>query len=172
MAKIPQKSKDAAEEALSAIQQALSARQPEPFTDTNNEDRSRLSGGTDLFKEDTLTIEPGDESGQWRAANDDRASIGQILQALHGRRARVPYLVGGAAAVLWIIGSLAAFLMFRPDIQGVLKAPQTGFAATLALIGAIGLPAIFFLVLAHIFRRSQDLRLVAESMAEVAMRLA
>src|SRR6185312_13100072 len=30
---------------------------------------------------------------------------------------------------------------------------------------------VFFFVLAHVVRRSQDLRLVAESMAEVAMRL-
>ena len=34
------------------------------------------------------------------------------------------------------------------------------------------MPVIFFYVLAHMFRRSQDLRLVAETMAEVAMRLA
>ena len=37
---------------------------------------------------------------------------------------------------------------------------------------AIILPVIFFFVLAHMFRRSQDMRLVAETMAEVAMRLA
>ncbi len=34
------------------------------------------------------------------------------------------------------------------------------------------MPVIFFYVIAHMFSRSQDLRLVAESMAEVAMRLA
>ena len=34
------------------------------------------------------------------------------------------------------------------------------------------MPVIFFYVLAHMFSRSQDMRLVAESMAEVAMRLA
>jgi Na+/phosphate symporter len=40
------------------------------------------------------------------------------------------------------------------------------------LASAIVLPVIFFFVLAHMIRRSQDLRLVAETMAEVAMRLA
>jgi Na+/phosphate symporter len=41
-----------------------------------------------------------------------------------------------------------------------------------ALAAAISVPVIFFFVLAHMFNRAQDMRVVAESMAEVAMRLA
>src|SRR6187549_3755181 len=42
----------------------------------------------------------------------------------------------------------------------------------LAIGGAIIVPVVFFFVLAHMFNRAQDMRVVAESMAEVAMRLA
>ena len=50
--------------------------------------------------------------------------------------------------------------------------PRIGVAAMVGLASAIVVPVIFFFVLAHMFRRSQDMRLVAETMAEVAMRLA
>ena len=49
---------------------------------------------------------------------------------------------------------------------------KLGFAAMLAVGGAIVVPVVFFFVLAHMFNLAQDMRVVAESMAEVAMRLA
>ena len=92
MANNPQKTKDAAEEALSAIQEALSLRPPDP--------RSVTPLGTaeppvtaDLFHEPS---QPSDDGAPRRAANDDRASIGQILQTLHRRPNRLPYIIAGA----------------------------------------------------------------------------
>ena len=41
-----------------------------------------------------------------------------------------------------------------------------------AIAAGVVVPVIFFYVIAHMFSRSQDMRTVAESMAEVAMRLA
>jgi hypothetical protein len=175
MANIPQKSKDATEEALTAIQQALNMRpaDPRPASGTGDDDRFQSPANADLFQEGPQALDRADEeSAPRRAANDDRANIGQILQALHGRHARLPYLVAGAAAALWVAAGIGGVVLFRPELQSALVAPRFGLAATLGIIGAIALPAIFFLVLAHIYRRSQDLRLVAESMAEVAMRLA
>ena len=103
MANIPQKSKDVTEEALTAIQEALNMRQQDlhPASGTDNDDRLQSPANADLFQEDAHARDwPTEESAPRRAANDDRASIGQILQALHGRHARLPYLVAGAAAAL------------------------------------------------------------------------
>jgi hypothetical protein len=93
MANIPQKSKDATEEALTAIQEALNMRPPDPrpASGTDSDDRLQSPPNADLFQEDTQARDwITEESAPRRAANDDRASIGQILQALHGRHARLP----------------------------------------------------------------------------------
>jgi len=161
MANIPQKSKDATEEALSAIQEALSLRQQDARPDAS-------PAIADLFQDQ----QPAEDNAPRRAANDDRASIGVILQALHRRPARLPFIVATAAAAVWAGGGLIAALLFRPELQSAFASPRAGFAALAAFAGALAVPVIFFFVLAHMFRRSQELRLVAESMAEVAMRLA
>src|SRR5205823_12287398 len=59
-----------------------------------------------------------------------------------------------------------------PEIQASL-APTGLSAPVVAVLGAIYLaPVVFFYVLAHMATRSQEMRLIAQSMAEVAMRLA
>ena len=81
MANFPQKSKDATQEALSAIQDALSVRQSDP---RNPDDAAATA---DLFHEEAPAW-AGDDKSQLRAANDDRANIGQILQTLRSPIAR------------------------------------------------------------------------------------
>src|SRR5260370_6842655 len=62
--------------------------------------------------------------------------------------------------------------MYRPQLQASLS-PSGLTAPVLAVLGTIFLaPIIFFYVLAHMAWRSQELRLITQSMAEVAMRLA
>ena len=70
MANIPHKSKDATEEALSAIQEALSLRQQEPRAET-----PPASATADLFQDEQQRAEwSAEENAPRRAANDDRAS--------------------------------------------------------------------------------------------------
>src|SRR4029453_13807744 len=93
MANIPQKSKDATEEALSAIQEALNVRPPETRTETPSAppaeselNASPTSRPTELFPhEASQAAWPLGETAPRRAANDDREGIGQILQALRHR---------------------------------------------------------------------------------------
>jgi hypothetical protein len=180
MANIPQKSQGAAEEALSAIHEALTTRQPErpaaaPIAPGPDGDlaQDHPPVTADLFNEETQpTTWDSDEAPPRRAANDDRASLGQMLQAMHRRPARMPYIAASVAAFLWTAGGLATVYLYGSELQAMLATPRVGFAAVVGIASGIIVPVIFFYVLAHMFRRSQDLRLVAETMAEVAMRLA
>ena len=110
-------------------------------------------------------------SGLPRAANDDRASIGQILQTLRRRPSRTPYILASVVSAAWAAGGIAIAYLFRGDLQALFATPRLGVATAVGVVCAIALPVVFFYVLAHMFRRAQDMRQVAESMAEVAMRL-
>jgi hypothetical protein len=165
MANIP-KSKDATEQALSAIQDALNAGANEPRAS----DSPPLTA--DLFHEENDSPSwPGDDKSL-RAANDDRANIGQILQTLRRRPARAPYIAATGAAIAWAAGGIATAYLYADEFGAMLANTSIGVAALIGTASAIVVPVIFFYVIAHMFSRSQDMRLVAESMAEVAMRLA
>ena len=178
MANTPQKTKDATEEALSAIQEALSIRAPEPRTgapygsaaeaDASNPPASATS--SDLFQQDAAGGWPAGDTTPRRAANDDRAGIGQILQTLRHRTARAPYVAAAIVGFIWAAGGIAIATLYSSEIHTA--SAGTGFAAMVAITAAIAVPVTFFFLLAHMFNRAQDMRVVAESMAEVAMRLA
>ena len=117
MANIP-KSKDPTDEALNAIEQALHTR------DGDQQPSSGPAAAGDFTADRADPAQPplsaemfaGDrDAGGWtgeeaplRPANDDRETIGQILQALRRRPSRMPYLIATAAAALWIVGAIAA----------------------------------------------------------------
>ena len=116
MANIPQKSPNRTEEALSAIREALAAGQPTsaataPAAPPADSDlaQGQPPVATDLFNEEP---QPSgwapDEAPLRRAANDDRASVGQMLQAMRGRPARLPYDVASVAAFIWTAGIFLA----------------------------------------------------------------
>src|ERR1700693_2512192 len=118
--KIPQKSPDSTEESLTAIREASDTSHPErraapPVTPTGESDlaQTKPSATADLFNEEP---QPGtwdsDSSLTRRAANDDRASLGQMLQAIHGRPARMPYIVASVAAFIWTAGGLATAYLY------------------------------------------------------------
>src|SRR5262245_47722547 len=106
MVNIPQKSKDATEEALSAIQEALNVRPPETTT-AGSAPETEPAGppapqNADLFPQEVSPAGwPVGEGGPRRAANDDRVGIGQILQAVRHRPARGPYIAAGIAGFIW-----------------------------------------------------------------------
>src|SRR5262245_56280919 len=109
MANTPKKMKDPTEAALSAIQDALNVRDPEPaaadasaatpasqpapepypeesLAEPTWRGRSPTPTANDLFDDEPRRIE--DTGPMRRPANDDRESIGQILRSLQRRPAR------------------------------------------------------------------------------------
>ena len=107
-----------------------------------------------------------------RPANDDRESIGQILRSIQRRPARTSYLVATVFAVVWALAGFLLGWMYLPELKASLG-PSGLSAPILAVLAMIFFaPIIFFFVLAHMAWRSQELRLITQSMAEVAMRLA
>ncbi len=113
---------------------------------------------------------PGVEDGaQRRAANDDRQSVGQILQALQQRPPRTPYLIALLLSVGWTIVTVAAaWTFFESDPRALLA---QGGIPLFGLAMVVALPIMFFMVIAYVVVRAQELRLIARSMIQVAMRL-
>src|ERR1700694_4253562 len=82
MANNPQKSNDPTQETLAAIQDALSVRSNDPraFADSEQGHAPRPPVTADLFHQNSQNPDwAAEDSSPRRAANDDRATIGQIL---------------------------------------------------------------------------------------------
>ena len=173
MANIPQKSPDPTEDALNAIKAAMTGGQaerrasPPPLSEAPPTvppaDLLKAPSSPEAAERETLPLR--------HAANDDRAELGLMLQALHKRPTRTSYVLASIAALIWTAGGLAAGYLYSGSLQALFATPRIGVAVVIGLASAIIVPVIFFFVLAHMLRRSQDLRVVAEAMAEVAMRL-
>src|SRR5882724_641880 len=105
-----------------------------------------------------------------RAANDDRQSVGQILQSMQRRPSRAPYMAAFFISAAWVVLGLAvALTYFGTDLKGV--ASPAAYPTLLTLAAGIALPVLLFYVLAHMISRAQELRIIARSMTEAAMRL-
>src|SRR5262244_2555369 len=197
MANTPKKIKDPTEAALSAIQDALSARDA---VEASARDAAEAEAASPPAAQVTPPEEPVSEP-PWRtarseapveelrppeqelrapeepsllrrAANDDRESIGQILRTLQRRPGHTSYVTATVFAGLWVLAGLVLGWMYLPELQSALG-PSGLAAPVLAMLGVVFfVPIIFFYVLAHMAWRSQELRLITQSMAEVAMRLA
>jgi len=185
MANNPKKSKDPTEVALSAIQDALdvrgSERSPEPRNGgpapreretTPRADEDLFEPGVAAEDRDERPARNGTTIASGLAANDDRASIGQILQTLQRPPARTPYVVAGVFSAAWIICALGLAYGYEAAFSALLA--QGGAAAPLivGLIVGFFAPVVFFFVLAHMLARSHELRIISQSMAQVAVRLA
>ena len=145
MANNPKKVKDPTEVALSAIQEALN------ISDTRV-DTSRNSLGNELAPPTGPSAPPPysdmsfDKRGSAieeprsprRAANDDRETIGQILQAIQkGSPARSVYTLATVFGGVWIVGCVLLTISFLPALQAAIG--QSGGVLVLA-----GLAALFF----------------------------
>src|SRR6202011_6110886 len=100
-----------------------------------------------------------------RPANDDRETIGQILQAIQkGRPARNVYTLATLFAGVWILGAALLTISFLPSLQAAVGQGS----GTLVLAGLAALffaPVLLFYFLASLAWRGQELRMIAQSMA-------
>ena len=184
MANNPKKVKDPTEVALSAIQEALNisdvpvdnSRGSVRNDATSGNSSSTPSYGDNTFdtrsSADHQIFEPIEEPRSTRrAANDDRETIGQILQAIQkGRPARNVYTLATLFAGVWILGAGLLTVSFLPSLQAAIG---QGSAGTLVLAGLAALffaPVLLFYFLASLSWRGQELRMIAQSMAQVAIR--
>src|SRR5947208_4843084 len=178
MANTPKKIKDPTEAALSAIQDALSARDAAAEAQAASPPAPPVSAAEELQWPGVSSAPEADghqAEGQIfsrRAADDDRQSIGNILRALQRRPAGTSYVTATIFAGVWVLAGLVLGWIYLPEMQTALGPTGLG-GPVLAMLAAVFLePIIFFYVLAHMAWRSQELRLITQSMAEVAMRLA
>jgi hypothetical protein len=108
------------------------------------------------------------------AANDDSLrSYAATLRNLNKRLPTTLYWLTGLASAAWVLASLYVAYVFygstafsAENILRFLKTPS-GIALAIATI----LPVILFWAFALMVRRAQELRIVAQSMTEVAFRL-
>src|SRR6478736_1412122 len=184
MANNPKKVKDPTEVALSAIEGALNI--GGAGADAN---RNTIEGdvappttppAAKTFPEpsfDTRTsaerpvFEPIEEPrGPRRAANDDRETIGQLLQALQkGRPARSVYTLATAFTGLWLVGCGLLSVSFLPSLHAAIG--QTGGALVLAGLACLFFaPVLLFYFLASLAWRGQEMRMIAQAMAQVTIR--
>jgi len=181
MANRPKKLQDPTEAALSAIQDAIASHmteQPANGEQVSETQETRVrparpaSTEDDLFLDELRAPPRTDDAAQpRRPANDDRVAIGQILQAVRRRPPRTSYLVASILSLAWIAAAVFIAWPHLPELtaltEGALFTP-----AMLGLAAVVLVPVIFFYVLAHAAWRAQELRLIAQSMTEVAIRLA
>jgi len=190
MANNPKKVKDPTEVALSAIQEALN------ISDGAAADNARSSVHGDVaptngsspsasspssYNESAFDTRPSNDRPIFeqieeprptrRAANDDRETIGQILQAIQkGRPTRNVYTLATVFAGIWLVGAALLTVSFLPSIQA---AVGQGSGGTLVLAGLAALffaPVLLIYFLASLSWRGQELRMIAQSMAQVAIR--
>ncbi|HZJ11990.1 MAG TPA: hypothetical protein VFD26_04975, partial [Methyloceanibacter sp.] len=106
-------------------------------------------------------------------ANDDVPTIGGLIFALQQRPSRTPFLVALAASVAWfLIGGFFAFGLISTQVTSAGMSGLLGSASALTAAVAILVPIVIFWFLALLVWRAQELRLMAEAMTEVAVRLA
>ena len=193
MAHNPKKSGDPTEVALSAIQEALEVRGQEAAAEAELEiapdGRRRSRNATadiphngvaaesddELFTMPPMTALPrGEEPPVSRrpAANDDRRSIGQILQAVQRRPSRMSFTVATIFSAAWLVAGVGLAWLSMPQIEAMLVESRSAAPLLIGLGALFFLPIFFFYAIAHMVSRSQELRLIAQSMAEVAIRLA
>jgi Apolipoprotein A1/A4/E domain len=188
MANYPKKMTDPTEAALSAIQEALNLGNEEDIRTQPESMAGLLSGATESRQSavppspseflDDGPIGTRDLRGPAlagpgaHAANDDQQSIGQILTALQKRPARSSYFFATVFSGAWIAGCLSLSWFYLSDLNATLSPGHSPVALMVGLSAAALLPVIFFFGVAHMTWRAQELRLIAQSMARVAMRLA
>src|ERR1700736_5671610 len=152
MANNPKKVKDPAEVALSAIQEALNISDV-PAADNNRSSvhsdvtpTNSSSSSTSAYDEGAFDTRPSaarpifepieEPRTTRRAANDDRETIGQILQAIQkGRPARNVYTLATLVAGIWIVGCGLLTLAFMSSLQAALG--QGGGVLVLAGLAAL-----------------------------------
>jgi hypothetical protein len=184
MANNPKKVKDPTEVALSAIQEALNisdAASDTRSSSAHDEMAPAISPAAPAYGEAPFETRPGAERPIFdtieeprptrRAANDDRESIGQALQAIQrGRPARRAYTGASLFAGVWVIGCGLLAVSFLPALQTAIGQGSGGVLVVAGLAALFFAPVLLFYFLANLAWRGQELRMIAQSMAQVAIR--
>src|SRR5581483_10973920 len=185
MANTPKKVKDPTEVALSAIQEALNIGESSAAEGNRGSVRSETTSAGPAaaapFDEPTFDARPGNERQIFnpveeprvkrRAANDDRETIGQILQAIQkGRPARNAYTLATLATGMWIIAAIFLTVSFWPSLQASMGQGPGGVLVLAGLVALISAPVLMFFFLANLSWRGQQMQTIAQSMAQVAIR--
>jgi hypothetical protein len=186
MAIYPKKSKDPTEVALSAIQDALNVRDTDiappiaasmaTVAEASSEPRKRSSRMAPIESLEPEPFDPiafpPDERDIVHAANDDQEAIGQVLQSMQRPPRSTAFLIATLLSVLWVISSLGLMFALGGQLHGLFGDIFTAIPVFIGLATAIGAPVVFFYVLAHMLKRSQELRAISQSMAETTLRFA
>ena len=126
-----------------------------------------VSAGTEAISTSTSALNPATPP-----ANDDRKVVGSIAQAMNIRTSDLPIALAMLASALWL--GLVGFYIVKAtatDTSGGLTSIMDNSQFPSWLLLGLG-PVVFFLVVAALIRRIQEIRITAQSMAAVAMRLA
>src|ERR1700722_6217014 len=187
MAIYPKKSKDPTEVALSAIQDALNVRDPDiappiaasraTVAEASSDSRKRaprMPPIEPLEPEpfDPPAFPPPDDRDLAAAANDDQEAIGQVLQSMQRPPRSTAFLIATLLSVLWVISALGLMFALGGQLRGMFGDIFTAIPAFIGLATAVCAPVVFFYVLANMLKRSQELRAIAQSMAEITLRFA
>src|SRR5690606_12625028 len=134
MANSPTKKQNPTDEALIAIENAIHT--AEPSDGGHPETAADLAPGAMRHDASEADLDIGDGVlGGQRAANDDRQSIGQILQSLQHRPPRTSYVVATVFAFVWMGCGLVLALLYLPELQAVLGQGAVGVPAMIGLAG-------------------------------------
>ena len=177
------KIQDAATAALSAIEEALDLSAPpestegvkEPPSDTKDDTSAAIKlddAGTNADPtsarapalQPPTPVSPAD-----RPANDDRRTIGELRQALQLPQDRTIMAATFTSMALWTLAWTLYVYFHKAEIlgeSGSLLSP----GSLLALAALVG-PVAFLFITGLMARRAHDMRHVANSMTEVAIRL-
>src|SRR5262245_52758957 len=138
--------------ALSAIQDALSTRDAAAEAQAGSSPAPQVSAAKELQWLGISSAPYADvrqsakEISSRSAANNDRQSIGNLLQALQRRLAGTSYVTAMLLACLWLLAGLVLAWIYLPAMWAALG--PTGIAAPLLTI-VFFVPIIFLYVLAH-----------------------
>src|SRR5713226_5366844 len=182
MANNPKKVKDPTEVALSAIQEALNISDVPAADDARSSARGEVTNAssTSGYNESAFDTRPSADRPMFepieeprparRAANDDRETIGQILQAIQKNRpARNVYTIATIFAAVWVVGAFLLTVAFLPSLQAA-AGQGSGILVLAGLTALLFAPVLLFYFMASLSWRGQELRMIAQSMAQVAIR--
>ena len=156
------KVKDPTEVALSAIQEALNISDPSHAADNPSSlSNEQLRAPESDFHDARFGHQP---------ANDDREAIGAVLQSLQrGRPRRSAYTFAAIFSGLWIAAAGFLIVSFLPALEAMVGA-SGGALALVGLAFVFVTPLLLFYFLASVSSRSQELSMIAQSMAQMAVR--
>ena len=178
MAKAP-KANDPAKAAIDAVEDALKLDFGGPEDDLKATALDDDDLDIDIDIDEPPVTTPRDKakiarSAKADAANDDRRAVGNIVYNIRRKPSSAPFWSAFIISLFWLGG--AAFLgnYYYGDQITSLESLQTllQLPSAVALCVAAFVPIIFFWIMATLIWRSQEMKLAANSMSEVALRLA